>query len=403
MSQSHGEGIRLFDAAMLADPYSVYREMRSRHPVYHHPADGRWYLSRYADVDAALRNPFLSSAGIDRLRLQYTNPALRAALDSMSLSMVHTDAPAHSRLRALVSKAFTPRAVEGMTARIQAVVDDLLDAVASKGGMDLIRDLAYPLPVLIIAEMLGLPIEDRDRIKQWSDDMTAPAGAGRPEALLASARARSELIAYLSAIIAQRRSQPQNDLLSALIQAEDQGNRLTDAELYSNAVLLVHAGNENTTNLIGNGAFALLSHRDQLHKLLESPALMETAVEEFLRFDSPFHFEHTPRLAREPLRFGDVTIPEGASVVVLFGAANRDPEQFPEPDRFDIARFPNHHLAFGAGPHFCLGAPLARLETKIALHTLLTRFPRIRLAPEPPEPLRYFFMRGFRSLPVVFS
>lgn len=398
-----GEGTRLFDAAMLADPYPVYRELRSTRPVYHYPADGKWYLSRYADVDAALRSPLMSSAGIDRLRQQYSHPALQPALDSMALSMVHTDAPVHTRLRGLVSKAFTPHTVAAMAARIQAIVDRLLDAVAPAGRMDVIHDLAYPLPVIVIAEMLGLPVEDRERLKRLCDEMTAPAGGPSGEALLASARARAELMAYFAEVVAQRRVQPRDDLLSGLTQATELGDRLSDAELYSNAVLLLHAGNENTTNLIGNGALALLRHPDQLQKLLATPQLIESAVEEFLRYDSPFQFEHTPRLTREDVRFGDVTVPRGAAVVLLLGAANRDPDQFPEPDRLDLTRAPNHHLAFGAGPHFCLGAALARLEARIALGSLLQRFPGFRLGTDPVEPHRYFFMRGLKTLPVIWS
>jgi len=388
---------------MRADPYPTYQQLRQSHPVYHNPEDGRWYLSRHADVMAALRNPLLSSAGIEQHRQKYPQPIVQRALDSMALSMVHRDGPGHARLRSLVSKAFTPHAVEAMAGRIQEIVDQLLDAAAPHGRMDIIHDLAYPLPVVIIAEMLGLPTADRERIKQWADDMTAPSGGPSPQTLMTSARARSELVAYLAEIVAERRKQPRHDLLTALIQAKEVGDCLTDAELYSNVVLLVHAGNENTTNLMGNGMFALLRDADQLEKLIAAPELMESAVEEFLRYDAPMQFEMTPRVAREDVRFGDVTVPCGAGVVPLFGAANRDPDQFPDPDRLDIARSPNHHVTFGAGPHFCLGAPLARLEARIAVGSLLKRFPKVRLGPDPAESWGYFSMRALKSLPVLLS
>jgi cytochrome P450 len=395
------EAFPLFGPAMLADPYPTYHRLRSTHPIYHHAADGKWYLTRHADVATALRSPALSCAGTDQLRQRFPQPALQEAFDSMARSMAHTDPPAHTRLRGLVSKAFTPHAIEAMTNRIQEIVDRLLDAAAARGRMDVVHDLAVPLPLTVITEMLGVPAADVDRLKAWTATMAHIAGGPSAEAFMTAAQARREVIAYFSEIVVRRRRQPQNDLLSALVRAEEVDDRLTEAELYSNAILLLVAGNATTTSLIGTGTLALLRHPDQRRRLSEDPSLLESAGEEFLRYESPIQFEVTPRLARDDLHLGDVTIPRGAFVALLLGAANRDPAQFPEPDHLDITRTPNHHLAFGAGPHFCLGAPLARLEARIAFGTLLRQFPNLRLDDSPAEFLPYLHMRSLKTLPVL--
>jgi pimeloyl-[acyl-carrier protein] synthase len=397
------DAVQLFTPAMLADPYPTYRHLHSTHPVYHHAADGKWYLSRHADVAAALRNPLLSSAGVEQLRQRFPQPAMREICESMTHSMAHSDGQTHTRLRGLVSKAFTPPAVEAMAPRIQAIADELLDAVAGRGRIDVMRDLAIPLPVIVIAEMLGVPAAEREQFKKWSDEMAAIAGSSKPETIAASLRARKEVAAYFAGVVAERRKQPRADLLSALALAEEAGDRLSDAELYSNATLLLIAGNETTTNLIGNGTLALLQHPDQLAKLIQAPALMASAVEELLRYESPVQFLITPRVTLAELLVGNVAIPKGSQVVLMLGAANRDPAEFPEPDLLDITRTPNHHLAFGAGPHFCLGAPLARLEVRITLGTLLRRFPRLRRAEGPVEFVGYAQFRGLKALPVVLG
>lgn len=386
---------------MLRDPYPFYARMRSEHPVYRNPGDGKWYLTRYDDVAAAMRAPELSVAGVANLRQQFAHPGMKHTLDSMELSMVHSDPPAHTRLRALVSKAFTPPAIEARAPHIQKVVDSLLDAVAGRGRMDVAKDFATLVPITVIAEMLGLPPSLGPRYTQWGDDMRRVAGIPGPEDLAAAGRARKELSDSIAEVVAERRRKPASDLLSALVQAEDQGDRLSEAELYANATVLVMAGYMTTAALIGTGTLTLLRLPDQRVRLVENPALIEKAVEEMLRHESPTQFILTPRRAIADLRIRDTVIPAGDFVVLMLGAANRDPAQFPDPDRFDIGRTPNHHLAFAAGLHFCLGAPLARLEARIAITSLLKRFPNMRLAEDPPVWLRSPHMRALESLPVL--
>lgn len=403
MPHSPGERpIELMTPAMLADPYPFYDRLRSECPVYHHPRWNNWFLTRYSDVAAGLRNPRLSSArsALAAQRAGGNLPEAKEFYEGYGLSMIANDPPTHTRLRGLVSQAFTPRAVEAMTSRIQRIVDGLLDAVASRGRMDLIRELACPLPVIVIAEMLGIPPTDLERFKHWSDTLSVVAG-GRlfGEDFVRISSARRELVAYFAEVVAQRRKVPRDDLLTALAQAEEAGDRLTEAELYNNASLLLVTGNETTTNLIGNGMLALLRNPDQLRKLLEAPDLIETAVEEFLRYDAPVQW--ATRIPLDDTKFGDVIIPQGSVITLLLGAANRDPVRFPAPGRLEITRPDNQHLAFGAGPHFCLGAPLARLQAKIAFTTLLRRFPKLRLD-GPVEHRPNFNLRGLKALSLAF-
>jgi len=270
--------------------------------------------------------------------------------------------------------------------------------------MEVISDLAYPLPVMVIAEMLGIPPEDRDRFKKWSDDMSMLLGgdpAALPEEVVRGAIAsREELVDYFRTIAAKRREQPGNDLFSALLQAEEEGGRLTEDELYSTVVLLLVAGNETTTNLIGNGLLALLRAPDQLQRVWEDPMLVPATVEEMLRYDGPVQL--TTRLAKIDMEIHGTTIKQGEWLYLVIGAANRDPAQFPDPDRFDVSRVDNKHVAFGAGAHFCLGAPLARLEAQVTLRTLRRRCPNLRLEAEKPVFRSNFNLRGLKDLPVAF-
>ena len=395
----------LFQKEMLADPYPTYHRLRTEDPVHWDAADGRWVLTRYADIAAVLRNPAASS---DRAgaAAKLAPASVRPLLAFRANSMINSDAPKHTRLRLLVSKAFTARAVEAMTANIQRLVDGFFDAVEPRGRMDVIADLAYPLPVTVIAEMLGVPPADRDQFKHWSDELAMLAGGGGSPADLTLdeyqriAKAFHDLTAYFAKVVAERRARPQNDLLSALARVEEAGDKLSEDELYANAVLLLVAGNETTTNLIGNGTLALLRHPDQLARLVADPALVPTAVEELLRYDSPVQF--TGRLLKEELTIGGKMLGAGQNVMVLLGAANRDPDQFADPGRLDVGRADNKHLAFGLGSHFCLGAQLARLEARVVFQTLLRRMPALRLEGPAPEYRPHFNLRGLKCLPVGF-
>ncbi len=404
MATEPSGGSKLFGPEMLANPYPVYHRLRTDHPVYWVPTLDAWVVTTYEAVSAGLRNPQLSSDRFDRLRSRLAAKGLDLLVDDRVKSMIHRDPPDHTRLRGLVNKAFTPRAVDVLAGRIQRMVDDLLDAVQPRGHMDIIQDLAYPLPVTVIAEMLGIPAADRDRFKHWSDEisviLSGDAASLSPEVLGRVMVARTELIDYFRAVVAQRRQQPADDLLSALIRAEEGGSRLSEDELYSMAVLLLIAGNETTTNLIGNGLLALLRHPDQHRQLWADETLVPSAVEEMLRYDGPVQL--TTRLAKVDLEIHGTKIGQGQWVYLVLGAANRDPSMFPDPDRFEVGRADNKHLAFGAGPHFCVGAPLARLEAQVAIRTVLRRFPELRLGSETPEYRNNFNLRGLKALQVVF-
>ncbi len=390
------------DPAIRANPYPLYHLMRADDPV--RPSDllpDVWVFLRHEDVSTLLHDRRFSS--------EYNADGSSRALGGAEVegglldrrTMLTSDPPDHTRLRGLVSKAFTPRMVESLRPRIQQIVDALLDEVAPRGRMDLMADFAYPLPVTVIAEMLGISPDDRERFRRWSDDVIVTieplvSAEDRERAQ----RSATELQQYFELIVAQRRRSPGTDLLSALIAAEEQGDRLSSEEMYATCVLLLVAGHETTKNLIGNGMLALMRHPDQLRLLRDEPSLIESAVEELLRYDSPV--QSTIRIALEDAVMAGKTIARGQMVVLSLGAANRDPERFPDPDRLDIQRAENPHLSFGHGLHFCLGAPLARLEGQIAITTLLRRMPGLRLDAEEPEWLPSLTLRGLASLPMSF-
>jgi cytochrome P450 len=327
----------------------------------------------------------------------------RFGRQGLGQSMLFQDPPDHTRLRTLVSKAFTPRVIEGMRGHIQQVVDGLLDTVAAAGRMDVVADLAYPLPVIVICEMVGVPAEDRDKLRDWSYAIARSLDAiavPNEEIARRANQAQDALTQYFARLIEERRRAPRADLLSALIAAEEAGDRLSTQELFATGILLFIAGHETTVNLIGNGTLALLKNPDQLQRLRAEPGLIAGAVEELLRYDSPV--QRTGRLLYEDVTIDGKTIPKGSIAVALLGAANRDPAHFPDPDRLDITRPDNRHLAFGWGIHFCLGAPLARLEGQIAFGTLLRRFPRLALGADQVEYRETSTLRGLRALPVTF-
>ena len=387
------------DPEFVADPYPTYHRLRTEDPVHHSPL-GFWVLTRYDDVVAALRDPRLAKEAI----ASFVAARFGAPVPAMGLSMLDRDPPDHTRLRGLVSKAFTPRVVEGLRPRIQQIVDGLLDGVAGRRSMDLIEEFAYPIPVIVICEMLGVPVEDHERFKGWSLDIARGLDliwlGPDSEVGRRSIAARQSLAEYFRGLIAQRRAAPRTDLLSGLIAAEEAGDKLNEVELLATCILLLIAGHETTVNLIGNGTLALLRHRDQLQRLQRDPGLIGSAVEELLRFDGPV--QRTARIPSEDIVIGGRTIAKGQMVMPFIGAADRDPAQFPDPDRLDIGRADNRHIAFGWGIHFCLGAPLARIEGQIAIGTLVRRLPKLELAIRHPEFRQSLTLRGLKALPVKF-
>jgi pimeloyl-[acyl-carrier protein] synthase len=390
----------LFSPAFLRDPYPLYHRLRAADPI--HWNGWAWTLTRYADVLAVLRDPRFIAARIQPDDAWLAQTGLEPLFHTHTRMMLFTDPPDHTRLRGLVSQAFTPRVVESLRPRIQALVDELIDAIEAAGETDLIRDLAYPLPVTVIAEMLGVPHDMRDQFRRWSDGVAAFIGgttAPEMEMLAEAQRCVVEMSAYFREEAGRRRREPRNDLLSALVQAEEAGDRLSSDELIANAILLLVAGHETTTNLIGNGTLALLQHPDQRQRLMDDPALIASAVEELLRYNSPV--QGTSRMAAEDVAIDGRQIRRGQHLSLMIGAANRDPAHFADPDALDITRRPNRHLSFAHGPHFCLGAPLARLEGQIAIGTLVRRLPRLALATAEVTWRDNFTLRGLTALPLT--
>jgi len=387
------------DPEFVADPYPTYHRLRTEDPVHHSPL-GFWVLTRYEDVVASLRDPRLAKEAI----ATFVAERLGISPLGIGLSMLDRDPPDHTRLRGLVSKAFTPRVVEVLRPHIQQIVDGLLDRVEGRGEMDLIEDFAYPLPVVVICEMLGVPVEDRDRFKTWGLDIARGLDAvllgPESEVVQRSSTSRMALANYFRDLIAKRRAAPRADMLTDLIAAEEAGDKLTENELLATCILLLVAGHETTVNLIGNGSLALLRHPDQLQRLRDNPGLIGTAVEELLRFDGPV--QRTARIPSEDITIGGKLIPKGDMVMPFIGAADRDPAQFPEPDRLDIGRGDNRHIAFGWGIHFCLGAPLARVEGQIAINTRVRRLPKLALATDAPAFRQSLTLRGLTALPVTY-
>ncbi|GAA2151910.1 cytochrome P450 [Kitasatospora kazusensis] len=386
-------------AELLGDPYGSYALLRQDGPAHRITGpDGLpvWLVSRYADVRQALADPRLSLDKSHSLPGNYRGFALPAALDANLLNM---DPPDHTRIRRLVSQAFTPRRVERLREPVQRIADQLLDAVAPLGRADLIADYAAPLPITVICDLLGVPPEDRRDFRAWTDELVTPDRA-RPEAAKAAVAA---IVGFFAQLIARKRAEPADDLLSALVAVRDQEDRLTEDELTSLAFLILFAAYENTVHLIGNAVLALLDHPEQLVALRAEPALIGSAIEEFARYDGPAPLA-IRRFPVEDLAIGGVTVPAGETVLLVLGSANRDPQQFTEPDRLDLSRTESGHLALGHGIHYCLGAPLARLETEIALATLLRRFPALALD-VPRDELRHrpsLRARGLLALPVRY-
>ncbi|MFD5074398.1 cytochrome P450 [Streptomyces sp. NPDC058371] len=379
------------------NPYPAYAQLRSSGPVQKVPTgNGRYsyLITGYAEARAAFVDPRLSK---NTARFFADQPSQRNLHPAVSRTMLATDPPQHARLRRLVTQAFTRGTVDRLRPYIQQVTTELVDAFLPDGRADLVEDLAVPLPVTVICHMLGVPEADRPAVRRWSNDLFA---AGQPARIDAASH---DLAEFMAGLVETKRRAPDDSLLTDLIAARDGRDALDESELVSLAVLLLVAGHETTTNLIGNATLALLQHPDSLAQLREAPELMGTVLDELLRFDSPVGIA-TFRYSTESLTLGGTDIPPGVPVLIAPGAANRDPAHFPDPDRLDLDREAKDHLAFGHGIHRCLGAPLARAEAEIALDTLLTRCGRLRLA-VPAEDLQWRhtrLMRGLESLPVVF-
>ena len=353
---------------ILNDPYDTYDRLRAKDPVHRMRLINGWVLTRYEDVDMVLR---------DHRRFSKND-----GQEDEYRSMLHHDPPDHTRLRALVSKAFTPRAVREIHPRVQRIVDDLLDDLDGKDRFDLIEMFAFPMPVTVIAEMLGVPAQDMDKFKHWSNDVSLTIEPSlRADQIRRVERATEELYGYFEGILEERRREPQDDMITDLLNAEDEGDKLTREELLGTLVLLLVAGNETTRNLIGNGMRALLKHPEQLQRLRDNPELLDSAIDEILRYDSPVQLDG--RLAHSEVEVAGQRIGAGQRVLCAIGAANRDPSAFSDPHKLDIGRSEKSHIAFGRGIHHCLGAPLAMLEARAAFSAFLDRFSVIRLESEP--------------------
>lgn len=394
-----------FYQAQLPDPYPVYRQLRSEDQVHWSDLIGAWILTRYDDVKAVTNDPRFSSVRAHYFMDQLPEAArqrMQPLGRQLELWLIHLDPPDHTRVRALVHKAFAPRVVEQLRLFIHKTVNELLDGVERDGSMNVMRDFAYPLTAAVIAELLGIPQADRSQFGHWSDNINGFVGAAHVTTRRAEMAQRSmlELMEYLHALIDARRHAPTNDLLSSLIAVEEQGDKLNEEELLALCVLLLFAGHETTANQIGNALLALLRHPDQLQKLQRDPELIASAVEELLRFDSSV--QRLGRVATDDINICGTQIRRGEFVAAMLGAANRDPAHFAEPVKLDFEREHKHHLSFGYGKHYCIGAPLARLEIEIAIRTILARFPSLRLGTADVEWYDNFGQRFLRALPVVF-
>jgi cytochrome P450 len=391
---------------LVADPYPTLRQLREEDPVHWSEVLGGWVLTRYADVRTALADPRLSADRITpflgRQALTATD-AIQALLRQVGLWVVFTDPPVHTRLRSVLGRAFSAGMAALRRSRVEAIVDRLLADAGAIGDMDLIRDFAYPLPVTVIGDLLGVPPEDHERLKVWSDELASFIGSSltTPDKYQRAAHGVVELHGYFERLVARRRATPADDLVTVLLAAEGRPDGLEKDELVASCVLLLFAGHETTANLIGNGALALIRNPAEARAWREDPKITAEAVEELLRYDGPT--AAMVRIAGEDVPIADRVIRRGQRLFLMINAANRDPAQFAEPDRLDLRRADNRHLAFGHGIHFCLGAPLARLEGQVALPALLTRCPTLSLRDDAPKWLDSLIFRGMRSLPVAFG
>src|SRR5947209_5777630 len=395
------------DATFKANPFPFYAQLRAEAPVFpvqvKLPIKQRaWLITRYDDVLSVLKDERFAKDRRNAMTPEQLRklPWMPPMFKPLERNMLDLDSPDHTRLRALVHKAFTPRLIEQMREQIQALTNELLDRAEPNGGMDLIADFALPLPLTMIGRILGVPAEDNQKFHRWSKTMIS---AGTNNNLFVLIPSIMSFMGYLKKLIKERRAYPKDDLITALVQAKDGSDQLSEDEILAMIFILLVAGHETTVNLIGSGSLALLEHPDQLAKLRGEPALIKTAIEELLRFVCPVEMA-TERYAREDITIAGTTIPHGELVMAVIGSANRDAKHFDDPDALDISREKNKHLAFGQGVHYCLGASLARLEGQIAVSTLVQRMANLRLSMAPDQ-LRWrgtFVLRGLETLPVSF-
>ena len=393
----------LLDPKVLANPYPLFQRLRSEDPVHWDPFLHAWIVTRYTDVMEVLhtfsadRTP--SPEQLTGMGLAKLNPIARV----MVRQMLFLDAPAHTRLRGLASKAFTPARVETLRAHIREIVENLLDGLPDKGRMDVIADLAEPLPAIVTAEMLGVPTSDRHQLKAWSADFAEMLGnfQHNPDHVPKVLDSVQRMSDYFRGAIAGQKKHPREGLIRSFLDAEIDGDRFTEEEIVANLIVTMVGGQETTTNLIGNGMLTLLRNPQEMQRLRDDLSLIPSAVEEMLRYESPS--QHTARMAPEDREMGGKLIRKRQAVMAVMAAANRDPERFPDPDRFDITRQDNRHLAFGYAAHFCFGAPLARIEGQIAFSAILRRFPFLRLETEQPIWRTNLGLRGVTSLVVAFA
>ncbi len=394
--------VHLLDPEVLANPYPLYRRLRNEDPVHWDPFLHAWVVTRYADVITVLQHFSATRTPTPAQLTELGLSALTPIAEVLVRQMLFMDLPAHGRIRGLASAAFTPRRVELLRSHIQDITDHLLDVVQERGSMDLIRDLAYPLPAIVTAELLGVPTSDWEQLTTWTTTFAEALGnfQHNPDHAPQVMRTLEEMCAYFNDAVQDHRLHPRDDLINALLSAEQNGDSLTQEEIVANSIMLMTGGQETTTNLIGNGTFNLMHHPEQLEQLKADPSLIPTAIEELLRYESPI--QYTSRLAPEDVELGGRMIRKRQAVITVFGAANRDPDRFADPDCLDIHRQDNRHLAFAWGPHFCFGAPLARLEGEIAFKTLFRRMPAMRLVSDRANWRGNLGFRGLTTLPVTF-
>ena len=394
---------RLLDPEVLADPYPLYHRLRNEDPVHWYPFLHAWVVTRYEEVVRVLQdfsaNRTFTPQQLGEMGLSQLSPI--AAV--MVKQMLFMDPPAHTRLRGLCSQAFTPRRVEMLRSRIQGIANRLIDTLLSAGRMDVVRDFAAPLPATVTAELLGVPASDHIQLKEWSADFAEMLGnfQHNPDRTQRVLRSVQEMTEYFRAAIAEARLHPGDGLVHHLLLAEVDGNRLSEEEVIANLIVTMVGGQETTTNLIGNGLLTLLRNPDVMRQLRSDLSLIPSAVEELLRYESPS--QHTARIAPADVELGGKSIKRKDAVIAVMGAANRDPQRFSDPDRLDITRKDNRHVAFGAGAHFCFGAPLARMEAQIAFSALLQRLPELKLEPDLLTWRNNLGLRGLTALWVSWS